>query len=198
MQVAQEVAERIAQLAVGFLQAREDGLGEAHIFVEIDRSRPQAHEIGAVVFDNLFGLDGVAERLVHGAAFAIEHPAVERARAVWRCALESDADQQRAMEPAAVLIAAFDVHIRGPGQFVGGGEHGQVARAGIEPDIQNVGFLAELGGAALGASHAGRQQFGGGALIPDVGGVFGEKLHNAIQDFAIGDAARGNGRNRRR
>ena len=91
------------------------------------------------------------------------------------------------MEPAAVLIAAFDVHIRGPGQLVGGGEHGQMARAGIEPDIQDVGFLTELGGAAFGASHAGRQQLGGGALIPDVSGVLGEEAHDAIQDFAIGD-----------
>src|ERR1035438_2740470 len=78
------------------------------------------------------------------------------------------------MEPAAILIAAFNVEIRGPSQIVSGGEHCQVARSGIEPDVQDVGFLAELGAAALGAGHAGRQQFGCGALIPDVGGVLGE------------------------
>ena len=185
--VAQEVAEGIAQLAVGVLQPRQDGLRDAHIFVELHRSRPQPDEIGAMMLDDLIGLDGVAERFVHGVALAIQHPAVQRTGAVWRTALESHAHQQRAMEPAAILIAAFHVKIRGPRQIVGRGEHGQMARSGIEPDVQDIGFLAELRAAALGAGYAGRQQFGRGALVPDVGGVLGKELHDAVQDFAVGE-----------
>ena len=115
-QVAEHVAEGVAQLAVGIDEARLDGLRHAHVFVKFDGSRPEAQDLGAIFLDDLFGLDGVAERLVHGLAFAIEHPTVEGARAIGRATLEARAHQQRTVEPAAVLIAAFEIHVGRPGQ----------------------------------------------------------------------------------
>ena len=79
-------------------------------------ARPEPDDFRAELLDDFLGLDGVAERLVHGPALAIERPAVERAGSVRRAALEPDADQQRAVEPAAILVAAFQVHVGGPGQ----------------------------------------------------------------------------------
>jgi hypothetical protein len=40
-----------------------------------------------------------------------------------------------------VLIAAFQVKIRRPGQVIAVFQDGGVADTGIEPDIQNVGLL---------------------------------------------------------
>src|SRR5277367_1359718 len=106
------------------------------------------------MFDDLLRFDGVAERLVHGAAFAIEHPSVEGAGAVRRAPLEPHAYQQGAVEPAAVLIAAFQVEIRGPCEAVRSSQHGQMAGSGIEPDVQDVGLFAELNAAALSAGDS--------------------------------------------
>src|ERR1700679_3101711 len=134
------------------------------------------------MFDHFLGLDGISERLVHGLAFAIEHPAAERAGPIWRAALQADADQQRTMEPAAVLIAAFEIHVGRPCKTEALIEHGEMTRTGIEPYVQDVGLFAEFAAAAFGACGPGGQQLGGGALIPDVGAILAEKRDDAIED----------------
>ncbi len=91
------------------------------------------------------------------------------------------------MEPAAILIAAFDVEIGGPGQSFVSFEHGQMARSGIEPDVENVGLFAEARAAAFGARRLRADQFFGGALVPDVGRVFGEELHDAVEHLLVGE-----------
>src|SRR3974390_2280931 len=96
------------------------------------------------MLDDLLGLDGVAQGLVHGPPFAVERPARERARAVGRGAFQPGAHQQRTLEPSAVLIATPDVHVRWPRQSEALVEHGEVARSGIEPNVENVVFLAEF------------------------------------------------------
>ena len=78
-------------------------------------------------------------------------------------------------------------------------EHGEMARSGIEPDVENVVLLAERSPQPhLAHVCAGRQQFGGGSFIPDVGGVLAEESHDAVENLAIRDAARGRLRNRTR
>ena len=59
-EIAEHVAEGVAQLAISFDEARLNGLRHAHVFVEFDGCRPQAQDFGAVLLDDLFGLDGVA------------------------------------------------------------------------------------------------------------------------------------------
>src|SRR5579883_1666338 len=73
------------------------------------------------------------------------------------------------MEPAAVLISAFQIHIRRPGQLVLRIENRQMARARIEPDVQDVGFLAETSCAAFCALMAGTDQLGCRFCVPDIG-----------------------------
>ena len=91
------------------------------------------------------------------------------------------------MEPAAVLIAAFEIHVGRPGKAEALVEDGEVARTGIEPDVENVVLLAEGAAAALGAGVARGQEFGGRALIPDVGAVLAEEGDDAVENGAIGD-----------
>ena len=52
--------------------------------------------------------------------------------------------------------------------------------------------------AALGAAGPGGQQLGRRALVPDVGGVLAEQLHDAIQDLAVRERLAALARNRRR
>ena len=70
-----------------------------------------------------------------------------------------------------MLVAAFEVDVGGPMQVgpLAAGEHGAVGRAGIEPDVEDVGFLAELSAAAMRAGKAFGQKLGGVALEPDIG-----------------------------
>ena len=72
----------------------------------------------------------------------------------------------------------------GQRQIVFRRQHGQMARAGIEPDVENVGFLAELGAAAFAAVRVRAHQFGGRLRVPDVGGVLAELLDDAVENRA--------------
>jgi hypothetical protein len=82
---------------------------------------------------------------VHGAAFAVESPAVRGAGPIGCGAAQTDADEQRAVEPATILIAAFKIEIGRPREPVFGVQGGKVAGAGIEPDVQNVVLFGEVG-----------------------------------------------------
>ena len=157
VQVPEQVAERVAQLAVGIHKPCENRLRQAHVFAEFDRCRPQPQNLRPVVLNHLFRLDRVAQRFVHRAAFAIEHPSAQRRGPKRRPAFQPRPHQQRTLEPSAVLVAALDVHIGGPFQAEALVQHRQVARTGIEPHVQNVVFLVELLSAALAAPGARRQ-----------------------------------------
>jgi hypothetical protein len=106
---------------------------------------------------------------------------------VGRAALEADADEEGGVEPAAILVAAFEVHVGRPGEVVFLGQDGEVAGAGIEPDIEDVALLLKFGAAAVGAGVAGAEEFLGGAFVPDVGGVFAEQVDDVIEFGTVGD-----------
>src|SRR5712692_9731594 len=106
-------------------------------------------------------MDADALRFRHGAALFIESPSIGGALAVRRFALQSDADQQRAMEPAAILIAAFQIHIGGPRQAVFRRQNGEMAGSGVEPDIENVSLFAKFLVAAARALDARADEIGG-------------------------------------
>ena len=87
------------------------------------------------------------------------------------------------MEPAPVLVATLQIHVRrrpviGPDA---GLQHGGVADPRIEPDVEDVGFLLESAVSAVGADRPGRQQLSGLPLKPNVGTVLPDERHNMIQ-----------------
>src|SRR5215469_5637895 len=62
-----------------------------------------------------------------------------------------------------------------------------MAGTGIEPDVEDVVLLAKGTASALGAGVSFGQEFGGGALIPDIGAVLAEEGDNAVENGAIGN-----------
>src|SRR5690606_21979042 len=87
--------------------------------------------------------------------------------------LGDDRGPEGGLEPAAVLVGAFEVEVGGPGGVaLAVGEHGGVGGAGVDPDVEGVAAAGELGGGgpAGGQGDAG-EQLGGGLLIPEVGAV---------------------------
>ncbi len=88
------------------------------------------------------GGERVAERFRHLAALLVEHKAVRQHRAIRRAAARAAAFQQRRLEPAAMLVGAFEIEIGAirfrPLRFDGIFHRKDMGRAGIEPDIQNV------------------------------------------------------------
>ena len=65
--------------------------------------------------------------------------------AVGRSVHGADADQQRGMEPAAVLVAAFQVHVGRPA-VAGALLQDAVRRTRLEPDIEDVACLFRIRG----------------------------------------------------
>src|SRR6185503_7914431 len=84
-------------------------VADADVAAPIGRERPPPHDVGAVTHDHLFGGDHVAERLVHRAAARVEHPAVREHVRERRTIIDADADHERRVEPAAVLVWTLEV-----------------------------------------------------------------------------------------
>ena len=101
-------------------------------------------------------------------------------------ALDPDADEERAVEPAAVLVVALDVDVGGPGvarlalEDVLGG-------AGLEPDVEDVEFFFEILPAAGGAGGARRDERGRVPEEPGVGALGGEDLGDVAADRGVGE-----------
>ena len=100
------------------------------------------------MLDDVLRRGGVAERLRHLAALLVHHEAVRQHLVERRAAARADADEQRAVEPAAMLIAAFEIDVGRPVMILAERQHRLVARSGIEPHVEDVAFALEFGAAA--------------------------------------------------
>ena len=143
VQVGDEDAARVPQLAVDVDHSREDLFADPQFLGELGHRDPQPDDLRATLLDDFLRHDGVAEGLRHLASLEIDQEAVgqhlsERGPAACR-----QRDEQRALEPAAVLVAAFQIHVRRPAQFRRARQHRFVARAGIEPHVENVALALE-------------------------------------------------------
>ncbi len=103
---------------------------------------------------------------------------------VGRAAVGDDAGQQRAVEPAPVLVRAFQVQIGGPP--LARLEHRGIAHPGFEPDVEDVALFLEIASAAVRAGRSGRQQVGRRPFEPDVGAVRLHHRGDVIDDDRIG------------
>ena len=155
--------------------------------MKCDRSGPEPDQLGAVFLDDFFWSGAVAERFRQRAAVAVERPAVGRAGAERRRVAQAHADQKRALEPAAILVAAFHIKVGGPAKAVFRAERREMARSGIEPHVENVVLFREFGRAALPADGPGRNEFGGGAFEPDIRRMGLEQIDDAVEDRLVGE-----------
>ena len=180
VEVAEAVARGVAELEVVLRQLLEDLLGAAHIGVVVGAAGPEAQHIGAELVDDLGRVHAVAEGFVHGAPLAVDRPAVGQALAV-RSALAERADghEQRRLEPAAVLVAALDIHIRRPEALVAL-HGGDVGGAGVEPAVERIGLLREVLAAAVRAGEALGQDVGRRAVEPGVAAFLFKELGHCL------------------
>src|SRR5205085_11091952 len=113
--------------------------------VEIVRRRtPPTNDLRAGLFAHLIRLDRISRGLVLSVALRSERPAVRDHRFVRRAVMRSNSNHQPRIKPAAKLVAAFDVNVRGPTQFWPAFQHGDGRRATVEPNVENVSLFGPL------------------------------------------------------
>ena len=180
VQITDDVAEGVADLAVILCHALHQLFRADHVFAEVHGGDPQTHDFSAEAISDVHRINVVAPRLGHRSAFFVEGPAVGHHHAVGRSSPRAHGAEQRRMEPSAVLVAAFEIEISREGQVRFLAKDGGIARAGLEPDIDDVGFFPEFCSAALGALAANRKPIGFWR-IPRVRAGAGKELdHSAV------------------
>ena len=115
-QRAQHPAQRVAQPAIELRLLLQDFRADAQIFGGVRHHHPQAQNVGAVLVRDFLRGHHVAERFRHFAALLVHHEAVRQHRLERRPAACADRFQQRGLEPAAMLVRAFQIEIGRPGQ----------------------------------------------------------------------------------
>ncbi len=185
--VAQDVAAGVADAAIGLRNRVEDLRGDSGIVPVVLGRGPQAQDVGAELLDNVFGRHHVAHGLAHLAAGAVQHETVGQDIFVGRRAPRSDTHQQGGVKPAPVLVAAFQVHVRGGAEIVARFQHRGVGNAGVEPHIQDVHFLFQVRAAAGRACRPSRQEIRCVTFIPDIGAKLGEQVGNMAHHGSIGE-----------
>src|SRR5207245_8218016 len=138
------------------------------LVAEGGRRDPETQELGDAALEDLLRRDRVAERLVQLAAAAVGEEAVRGDDVVGGAARDRDAGEQRAVEPAAVLVAALEVEVGAAAQLGPALDHRLPAHPRVEPHVQDVGLGTERRAAAAGAAHAGRHQLADRAAEPRV------------------------------
>ena len=178
-EVSEQEAKRVAHLAVGVRHAVEDFVAHAHVCAPVGGERPPPHHVRAVLLDQRQRAHDVAERLVHGPAGGVQHPAVRCHQRERRLALDAHAHHERGVEPAAMLIRPLEVEHLGlaparelPRRLELGVRHLEraVRAAGVEPHVEHVLFLPERARrAARGAAEARGKEVLHRLLVPHVG-----------------------------
>ncbi len=169
VQRAQQIAEGIAQFAILVAHALENFIADAVILGEIDAQRPQADDVGAILLHHLERVDGIAQALGHLAPVARHGEAMGQDLVEGRAAARRAAFQQARLEPAAMLVAAFQIEVGGPlhvrpaSRF----EDEGMGAARIEPDVENVGDHLVIVGTVRGT-----EEFGLARLVPGIDALF--------------------------
>ncbi len=184
--VAQQEAEGVAELAVGVGRALQDLVADGNVLAVIDRAGPHAQNLGAELLVHLVRVDGVAQRLGHLLAVFVHGEATADDVLVRRDAVGGHAGEQRRLEPTAMLVGAFQVHIGRAAQVIARLAHGGVAYAGFPPNVQHVlvGLQVVDARTALRAAGVGRQEIGRGLLVPGIGALGLEQVDNRVEGFS--------------
>ena len=148
MQVAEQEAHRVAHAPIGIGHALQDLVRTAHLARVVGRGHPQPQHVGAQRRHHLVGRHDVAERLGHLAALLVDGEAVGQHALVGRALIQRLRHQQRAVEPAAMLVRAFQVHLDRRGDLGALLADALEAHARVGPHVHDVGDLAVLLGAS--------------------------------------------------
>ncbi len=143
VEVPQHEAGGVPETPVGIAQLLQDIGRQAHVVPVVLRGDPQAQDFGAVLVHDFLGGDDVAQGFGHLAAVAVHHEAVGQHPFIRRRPPGAHAGQEAAVEPAPVLVRAFQIEVRGQAQVGVGLQHCGPTHPGVEPDVQDVGLLVE-------------------------------------------------------
>ena len=179
---AEQIAEGVAELAILVGDAAQDLLADAVVLGEVDRQRPQPQDVGAMLLHQVERVDRVAEALGHFHALGIHREAVGQHRVIGRPAAGAAGFEQRRLEPAAVLVRAFEIEVGGPallGPFAAF-EREDMGAAAVEPDVEDVADALIIGGVAVGA-----EQGCGIVVAPGVDPAGADRLDDALVDQGI-------------
>ncbi len=188
LQRAQQIADGVAQLAIGIDRGLQDLLTDALVFGIVDHRHPQTQDVGTGFLDDSRGVNGVALGLRHLLTLLVEGEAVGQDSVERGATARAATFQQRGLEPATVLVRPFEVQVSRPvrrtvariaafgcARIDGEG----VGRAGIEPDIEDVGDLLVLGRIVVAEKLFVRRG------EPHVRAAFGDSGDDAGIDFRI-------------
>ena len=145
-EIAEHEAQRVAQLAIGLDIGLDDVRADAQILGVVGAHRPQPQDLGAGLADDVLRRHDIAERLRHLAPVLVDDEAMGEHRVERRAAARAAAFQQRGLEPAAMLVGAFEIERGRPFQIGALLQHEGMGRAGVEPDVENVVDLLPIGG----------------------------------------------------
>ena len=183
-QVAQNVASRVTDLEVVLRQMLEHVLGNTHILTVVRRSNPQTHYVCAILLEDILRSNTIAQRFGHLLALLINNHTVGDNRLVRSLALRSNRSQHRGLEPAAILVIAFQIYVNRGLLTFAVLDNSTPGGTGIKPYIHGVGFLVELTAAAL-TLDACRQNLSSRHVEPCVGTLFTEQISNGLNRLLI-------------
>src|SRR5262245_24947331 len=109
-QTAEHPTYGIAQLAICFDRGLENFTTDAQVIGIVRRTDPHAQDIGTRLTDNVLRRGHVAERFRHLATLLVEHETVRQHHIERRASTRAAGFEERRVEPAAMLIAAFEIH----------------------------------------------------------------------------------------
>ena len=120
VKIRELIAQGVADHAIAFSHLVDPLIADDDVVPEILRGNPESNDISAVFFDvGLGGLRFLVNRLPLLAfgdflTIGIDHEAVGEHTLVRRRSIAHQREQQRRLEPATMLITAFNVNVRLP------------------------------------------------------------------------------------
>ncbi len=108
-EIAEQEAERVPELAIGLDIGLDDVGADAKVLGIVRAHGPEPQDLGARLADDVLGRHHIAERLRHLAPILVHHEAVGDHGVVGRAAARAARLQKRRLEPAAMLVGAFEI-----------------------------------------------------------------------------------------
>ena len=109
--VGQQETQGVANAAIGIDHTRQNFVIDVEVARVIGRGHPQAHNFCAHLVGNFLRRHHIAQALAHLAALTVGGKAMGQQTFVRRAIVECTTEQQRTVEPAAVLVVALQIQV---------------------------------------------------------------------------------------